>query len=188
MTNQYLNNRGTMNDNKNRFQTVSPESPCTKCGAPKDEDRLNCDCGESIPHGQEHFYPDEEEGDTFYLCEDCDEFGPPSEEEIPFVRCFGTELTEELSRPPRQGTGGLPKPAPEVIVRLAARWKDGIDFEQGWAALLQGFAPSNASVAKVGNNVEMSAEFLDSDEAVRFTVHLENVTGAKASLERKTIS
>lgn len=186
---QYSKNRGAMNDNSNRFETVSPESPCTKCGAVTDKDRLHCEgCDKSILHGQEHFYPAENEGATFCLCERCDEFGPPSEEEIPFVRQLGPEPTAELSSPPGQDAGGFPKTAPEVVVRLAARWKDGIDFERGWAALLKGFAPSNTYVTRLGDSAEMVAEFPDADEAVRFTVHLENITGARASLERTPVN
>jgi hypothetical protein len=179
-----------MNHNNNPFEGVSPESPCSKCGAVTDKDRLHCEgCDKSIPHGQEHFYPREEEGNTLCLCDRCDEFGPPSKEEIPFVRHFGVEPTTECRDLPGQDQNErFPKPAPEVVARLTARWKDGINFQQGWAALLAGFAPSNAYVARLGESVEMVAEFLDVDEAVRFTVHLENLTGAKASLERTTIN
>jgi hypothetical protein len=189
---QYSKTRGTMNDNSNRFETVSPESPCTKCGAITDKDRLNCKgCGESILHGQEHFYAGdgEHESDTFCLCERCDEFGPPSEEEIPFVRQLGPEPTTECRDLPGQHQNGdFLKPTPAVVARLSALWKDGINFQQGWAALLAGFTPSNTYVARLGDRVEMVAEFPDAEEAVRFTVHLENLTGAKASLERTTIN
>ncbi len=84
--------------------------------------------------------------------------------------------------------GVFPKPAAEVVVRLAARWRDGIDFQRGWTALLAGFAPSNAYVARLGDSAEMVAEFPDADEAVRFTVHLENVTGARASLRTTNVN
>jgi len=79
--------------------------------------------------------------------------------------------------------------APEmVVVRLAARWQNGIDFEQGWAFLLRGFAPSKNYVIKLGGKVEMVAEFADAEEAVRCTVHLENTLGTRASLERTSVN
>ena len=178
-----------MNDDSNPFETVSPESPCTKCGAVTDEERLNCeDCGESIQHGQEHFYAGEEDVDAFCLCESCDEFGPPSEEEIPFVRHFGFERTTQCrDTAGHEENRASTKTVPSVVVRLDACWKEGINFRQGWAALLSGFSPFNTYVARAGDRVEMVAEFLDVDEAVRFTVHLENLSGAKASLERTTV-
>ena len=107
------------------FEAVSPESPCSKCGASNQEDFLCCrSCREVILHGQEHFYAGdgEHESDTFCLCERCDEFGPPSEEEIPFARSFGLESTTEWQGLPGQDQNGrFQKPAPQVVVRLAAR-------------------------------------------------------------------
>lgn len=177
-----------MDDNNNQFETASPESPCSKCGAVTDKNRLNCeDCGKSILHGQEHFDAGEDEGDTFCLCDSCDEFGPPSEEGIPFVR-FGVEPTTECrDLHGKDQNERFAKPVPEVVARLSAVWKDGIDFERGWTALLARFSPSNTYVARLGDRVEMVAEFLDVAEAVRFTVHLENILGTKALLERRTI-
>ena len=181
-----------MNENSIPFETVSPKSPCSKCGAVADKDRVNCyGCSESIAHGEEHFYAGEgeDEGDTFCLCDRCDEFGPPSEEEIPLVHHFGVEPTTECRDLTGQRQNGqFPNRAPEVVARLTACWKDGIDFQQGWAALLAGFTPSNAYVARLGDRLEMIAEFLDAEEAVRFTVHLEDVIAAKASLERTTVN
>lgn len=114
-----------MNDNSNPFETVSLESPCTKCGAVTDKDRLHCEgCDKSIPHGQEHFYAGEgkDDGDTFCLCDGCDEFGPPSEEEIPFVRHFGVEPTTECRDLSGQHqNGGFLKPTPAVVARLSYR-------------------------------------------------------------------
>ena len=88
--------------------------------------------------------------------------------------------------PEREQNRPLP-PAETVIVRVNARWQEGIDFEAGWAALLTRFAPSRAYVTRLGGDVEMVAEFAEADEAVRFTVHLETVLGVKASLEKASV-
>ena len=81
-----------------------------------------------------------------------------------------------------------PLRAVNVVVRLTARWQDGIDFESGWTALLTGFTAPNAYVTRVGDGAEMVAEFPDPGEAVRFAVHLETTLGAKVLLEKTTVN
>jgi hypothetical protein len=53
------------------FETVSPESPCSKCGAVQQDDVLHCDeCGEPIMHGYERAGVDED-GEKVTYCDGC---------------------------------------------------------------------------------------------------------------------